>query len=102
MMAQSVNAQFTVRNDFIINAKDRKIRNSGITFLSIHLDRHPNLNGLISGRGGNTLRIDVNALKYPKRKYSYEQIAEKIYVPNVTTSMLNAVPLFLLIAPKRK
>ena len=100
-VAQSVNAQFTVRNDFVINGKEHKIKNRGITFISINLDRHSNFNYLVNGRGGNTLRIDVEALRHPEKKYSYEEMAEKIYVPNVTTGVVNTVPLFLLLAPKQ-
>ena len=100
MLMQSMNAQFAIRNDFVISGKEQKIRNLGITFISINFDRHPNLNSLINGRGGNTLLIYVDALRHSKKRYTYEEIAEKIYVPNVTTGTLSKVPLFLLIAPE--
>ena len=99
VMTQSVTAQVTVRNDFVINGKEHKIKNRGITYISINLDRHSNLNYLMNGRGGNTLLIDVDALRHPDKKYTYTQIAEKVYVPNVTTGIVRSVPAFLLIAP---
>lgn len=96
---QSVTAQVTLRNDFVINGKERKIKNKGITFISINLHRHNNLNYLINGRGGHTLRIDVNAWRQPNKSYSFEEVAEKIYAPNITNGVIYSVPLFLLTAP---
>ncbi len=89
IVVQSINAQFTLRNDFVINGKEHKIRNRGITSISINLDRHQNMNYLINGRGGKTVCIDVDALRHPHKKYSYTEIAEKMDVPNGNTGFRN-------------
>ncbi len=92
-------AQVIFRNDFIIG-KHAKIKNKGLSFISINLDRHANLNQLINGRGGRSLVIDVNAIRYPKKNYTYTEVAEKIYTPGpVYRPGLEPVPMFLLLAP---
>jgi len=98
---QTVSAQVTFRNDFVINGKEKKIKNRGLTFISINLSQsHPNWNYLFNGRGGNTLLIDVAAIKNPRKKYSYSEVAERIYAPNVITGpIIHPVPLFLLMPP---
>jgi hypothetical protein len=96
----SSEAQVIFRNDFIIG-KHAKIKNKGLSFITINLDRrHQNLNQLVNGRGGNSLVIDVNAIRYPKRVYSYSELAEKIYAPGpVYRPGVEPVPMFLLLAP---
>jgi hypothetical protein len=95
-------AQVTFRNDFVINAKARKIKNKGITLISINLSRHTSWNYLLNGRGGNVLSIDVDALKNRKRNYSYSELAERIYVPIASTlPVTHPVPLFLLLPPPK-
>jgi hypothetical protein len=103
VLAETVSAQVTLRNDFVINGKERKIRSRGLTFISINLGSHnagSNWNYLINGRGGSTLRIDVDALRHPKKKYTYSELAEKVYVPAITTGpIIRSVPMFLLMPP---
>jgi hypothetical protein len=98
---QTVTAQVIVRNDFVINGKGRKLTNRGITQISVNLDRHQNLNYLINGRGGHILRIDVDAIRHPRKVYSYSEVAEKVYVSNVVSNKIHAIPLFLLLPPPR-
>jgi hypothetical protein len=98
--ASVAQAQVFFRNDFIINNRQHRIENRGLRYISINLSNHPNMNQLINGRGGATLVIDVRALREPKRKYSYTEIAEKIYVPATITDMrVIGVPQFLLQKP---
>lgn len=95
----SVQAQVIFRNDFIIG-KHAKVKNKGLSFITINLDRHPNLNQLINGRGGRTLVIDVNAIRYPRKQYTYTEVAEKIYMPSpVCRQGVEPVPMFLLLPP---
>ncbi len=100
LVAGTLSAQVIVRNDFVINRKAKRLENKGITFISINLDTYPNWNQLLNGRGGRTLVIDVRALRHPKRTYSYQEIAERVYVPDQITGVsFSSVPLFLLQAP---
>ncbi|HWA32967.1 MAG TPA: hypothetical protein VG737_02505 [Cyclobacteriaceae bacterium] len=97
----SADAQVIFRNDFVIG-KHARIKNKGLSFISINLDRHQNLNQLINGRGGRSLVIDVNAIRNPKRVYSYSEIAEKVYTPGpVYRPGTEPVPMFLLMPPPR-
>lgn len=97
IMAQSVTAQVTVRNDFVISGKEKKIRNKGVTFISINPAQRHGWNYLLNVRG---VVIDVSAIRNPRKKYSYSQLAEKVYTPVPTgTNTFYAVPLFLLMPP---
>ncbi len=88
-------AQVIFRNDIIINRKEKKLFNLGVTSVTINLSRYPNWNQLINGRGGRTMVIDVRALRHREVKYyTYSELADRIYAPaNVVTQ---PVPLFLL------
>ena len=98
----SSEAQVMFRNDFIIG-KHAKVKNKGLSFITINLDRHQNLNQLINGRGGRSLVIDVNAIRNPKINYTYAQLAERIYTPGpVYRPGVEPVPLFLLLPPPQR
>jgi hypothetical protein len=98
--ASVAQAQVFFRNDIIINNRQNRIENRGLRYISINLSNHPNMNQLINGRGGSTLVIDVRALREPKRRYSYTEIAEKVYVPATVNDMrVIGVPEFLLQKP---
>jgi hypothetical protein len=100
LMAKAIAAQVIFRNDFVINRKQRKLENKGLTFVSINLSSYPNWNQLINGRGGSTMVIDVQAIRNPRREYTYQEIAEKIYLPTqLTGPVISKVPLFLLMPP---
>lgn len=95
-----VTAQVIFRNDFVINRRQHRIENLGLSSISINLGRYPNWNQLLNGRGGRTLIIDVRALRGKKTEYSYTELAEKVYVPAVyTTPVIQNVPAFLLTPP---
>ena len=99
-MTGELTAQVILRNDFVINRKKRKIENLGLTFVSINLDKYPNWNQLLNGRGGRSLVIDVRAIRHPKKEYSYSEIAEKVYTPSLYTGpVVRPIPWFLLIPP---
>jgi hypothetical protein len=95
-------AQVIFRNDFVItDKKQHRLRNRGITAITINLGRYPNWNQLINGRGGRTMVVDVLAVR-GKTQYSYSEIAEKIYMPRVFTGPITrTVPVFLLIPNRR-
>mgnify|MGYP001796345877 CR=1 FL=1 len=76
--ALTVQSQIIFRNDFVIG-KHQKIKNKGLTFITINLDRYPNLNMLANGRGGRSLVIDVYALRHREHIYSYSELAERLY-----------------------
>lgn len=98
--AAEVSAQVFFRNDFLINSKKNKVENLGLRFITINVSNHHNWNQLINGRGGGTLVIDVRALRQPRRRYSYSEVAEKIYVPSVVSGPHAAdVQLFLTQEP---
>ncbi len=100
LMAQAIAAQVIFRNDFVINRKQRKLENKGLTFISINLSNYPNWNQLINGRGGSTMVVDVQAIRNPRKEYTYQEIAEKIYTPaQLTGPQVSKVPLFLLMPP---
>src|ERR1700733_12509866 len=89
-------AQVIFRNDFVIG-KHAKMHNKGLSFITISLDRYPNLNMLINGRGGRAIVIDVDAIRNPGQHYTYTQLAEKIYNPGpVYRPSAPIVPFFLL------
>lgn len=91
-------AQVIFGNDFVINR--RRVKNIGLSSITINLSRYPNFNQLINGRGGRTLVIDVRALRGKKTQYTYREIAEKVYTPPVFTGPItHSVPMFLLIGP---
>jgi hypothetical protein len=91
--------QIIFRNDFVIG-RHHKLRNKGLSFITINLDRQPNLNMLVNGRGGRSIVVDVQALRQPDRVYSYSEIAEKIYTPGpVYKPSVPSVPMFLLMPP---
>lgn len=93
-------AQVIFRNDFIINRRERRLYNLGITNVTVNLGRFPNWNQLINGRGGRTLVIDVRALRGQKREYSYTELAEKVHMPAVYTAPVTTkVPFFLMLPP---
>ena len=96
-------AQVIFRNDFVItDKKQHRFRNRGITAVTINLGRYPNWNQLINGRGGRTMVIDVLALRGKKTQYSYTEVAEKIYMPQIFTGPITrTVPSFLLIPNRR-
>ncbi|HEY5823654.1 MAG TPA: hypothetical protein VIT44_04785 [Cyclobacteriaceae bacterium] len=98
IVAQTVIAQVTVRNDFVITGKhQKKIKNKGLTFVSINPAQRHGWNYIMNVRG---IIIDLDAIRHPRKKYSYTQIAEKVYVPTVTSSpAMYPVPLFLLMPP---
>jgi hypothetical protein len=91
-------AQVIFRNDFIIG-RHHKIKNKGLSFITINLDKHPNMNMLVNGRGGRSIVIDVNAIKYPRQNYTYTEIAERIYTPTTYRPSEAPVPMFLLMPP---
>jgi hypothetical protein len=99
--AFSADAQVFFRNDFLITHRQhRKVENLGLRFITINVTNHPNWNQLINGRGGGTMVIDVRALREPSRRYSYSEIAEKVYVPaTITEPRVVTVPQFLLQPP---
>jgi hypothetical protein len=89
--------------DFMINNKTSKFENVALRYISINVSHQQNWNQVMNGRGGGTLVIDVRALREPERKYSYREIAEKIYVPaTITGPRLVSTPEFLLEPPPRK
>jgi hypothetical protein len=93
-------AQVILRNDFVIKGR-HKIRNLGLSSITINLGRYPNFNQLVNGRGGRPLVIDVRALRGRKAKYTYTELAEKVYVPPVFTGpVTQKVPAFLLVPPR--
>lgn len=93
-------AQVIFRNDFVINGKQHKLVNRGISTITINLGRFPNWNQLINGRGGRTMVIDVRQLTHQKIEYSYTELAERIYVPAMFTGpVTQRIPLHLLMAP---
>lgn len=93
----SATAQVIVRNDFVFHRGHRKILNLGLTTVSINLDRHPNWNQLINGRGGRTMVIDLRALSKRRVVYSYSELAERVYVPPTATGpFFRPLPAFLL------
>jgi hypothetical protein len=93
-------AQVIFRNDFVINRRERKLENLGISSISINLGRFPNWNQLINGRGGRTMVIDVRQITQRKVEYSYSELAERIYVPAMYTGpVTQRVPLYLLMGP---
>jgi hypothetical protein len=103
LLAQTVFGQVIFRNDFVFNRKQRRLENRGLTFITINLDNRPNLNQLLNGRGGRTLAIDVRAIRHPRKVYSYQEIAEKVYLPAPVGQILpTRVPLFLLVGPPVK
>lgn len=75
-------AQVIFRNDWVIRGKSR-LKNLGLTHITINLDGYPNFNQLVNGKGGRTLVIDVRAVRGTKTKYTYTEIADMIYVPPV-------------------
>src|SRR3954467_13379332 len=90
----SSQAQVIFRNDFVIG-KHAKIKNKGLSFITINLDRHQNLNQLVNGRGGRSLVVDVNAIRNPKINYTYSEMAERIYTPGpVYRPGIEPVPMF--------
>ena len=100
-MVLNTQAQVMIRNTFTLG-KNHKIKNLGISFVSINLDRHPNMNMMMNGRGGKSLIIDVAALTNWNKEYTYREIAERIYTPGGTyRPNQDAVPLFLLLEPPR-
>ena len=71
--------------------------------ITINLDRHLNMNMLVNGRGGNSLVIDVNALRHPEKVYTYTELAERIYTPGPTYIPSAApVPYFLMLPPMER
>lgn len=103
LLTQTLFGQVIFRNDFVINRKQRRLENKGLTFITINLDNRPNLNQLLNGRGGRTLSIDVNAIRHPRKTYAYREIADRVYVPATAGRLLPApVPFFLLMGPPVK
>lgn len=97
--ALAVQSQIIFRNDFILG-RHHRVKNKGLTFITINLDRYPNLNMLVNGRGGRSLVIDVQALRQPDRVYTYTELAEKIFTPGpVFRPSMAPVPMFLLLPP---
>ena len=97
--ALAVQSQIIFRNDFILG-RHHRVKNKGLTFITINLDRYPNLNMLVNGRGGRSLVIDVQALCQPDKVYTYSELAEKIYTPGpVFRPSVAPVPTFLLLPP---
>ena len=97
--ALAAQSQIIFRNDFVIGPH-HKVKNKGLTFITINLDRYPNLNMLVNGRGGRSLVIDVQALRQPDKVYMYSELAEKIYTPGpVFRPSVAPVPTFLLLPP---
>lgn len=100
-LTTEVAGQVTLRNDFIINSKPRKLENRGLTFISINLGNHPNWNYLFNGRGGRTLVIDMRAVRQRKVVYTYRELAERVYTPNLLTGpVVKPVPEFMFVAPR--
>ncbi len=97
IVAHTLTAQVMVRNDFVIDQKERKIKNKGIRFITINVARLPHFNFVMSG-GANGMHIDVHALRNPGQKYSYKEVAEKVHVPNGNVNG-QRVPVFLLMPP---
>ena len=97
--ALAAQSQIIFRNDFVLGPH-HKVKNKGLSFITINLDRYPNLNMLVNGRGGRSLVIDVQALRQPDKVYTYSELAEKIYTPGpVFRPSVAPVPMFLLLPP---
>lgn len=100
-LTTEVAGQVTLRNDFVIDRKVRKLHNRGLTFISINLANHPNWNYLFNGRGGRTLVVDVRAVRQRRVVYTYRELAERVYTPNEFTGPpVKPVPEFMFIAPR--
>jgi hypothetical protein len=98
-MVLMAKGQVMFRNDIVLG-RHQKVKNKGISFIMISFDRYPNRNMLAYGRGGKTLVIDVQAIRNPKKEYSYAELAERIYTPGpVYKPGAEPVPLFLLLPP---
>jgi hypothetical protein len=94
--------QVMVRNDFLIDQKNRRVHNQGITRVAFNLVRTPNWNFLLHGRGAGTVVVDVTALRHPRPAYSYEELAGKVYTaPVLIQPVRSEVPVHLLLAPPR-
>jgi hypothetical protein len=98
-MTLCTQGQLIFRNDFVLGPH-HKVKNKGLSFITINLDRYPNLNMLVNGRGGQSIVIDLEAIRNPGKTYTYSEIAEKIYTPGpVFRPSVNPVPMFLLLQP---
>lgn len=100
-LTAEVSAQVIFRNDFVIaNHRLHRIKNLGLTSVTLNLGRYPNWNQLLNGRGGRTMVIDVRTLRRRTTDYSYTEIAEKVYAPAMFTGpVTQRVPMHLMIAP---
>lgn len=90
-------AQIVIRNDFVLNSSRYRLKNKGITRVTINLDNRPNLNQLINGRGGRTLVINVETLrKRSQTALTYRELAERLYVPGSASLMPQEIPMHAL------
>ena len=81
-------------------APQQKIKDWRLMSVTFGLNKHPNMNMLTNGTGGNNLVIDVNALRHPEKVYNYSELADKIYAPTSTILPTAArVPYFLWMPP---
>jgi hypothetical protein len=94
-------AQVSLRSEFIVGKHARK---SGLGLSMITVGLGSRWSGMPGSR--QALIIDLKALRNPDQKYSYRQLAERMYglIPGIPADHFPqpAVPLFLLVEPPPK
>jgi len=89
--------QVMFRNDITLG-KHRK--RSPVSFITINVGRRYSPDMYTAPRSGNTLIIDVDALRHPEKTYTYRQLAERVYgVDPIPFPNSPRVPEFLLAEP---
>ena len=100
LVALQGEAQVSLRSEFIVGKHTRK---SGLGLSMITVGLGSRWSGMPGSR--QALIIDLKALRNPDQKYSYRQLAERVYglIPGIPADHFPqpAVPLFLLVPPPK-
>jgi hypothetical protein len=101
LIALRSEAQVSLRSEFTVGKHTRK---SGLGLSMITVGLGTRWSGMPGSR--QALIIDLKALRNPDQKYSYRQLAERVYglIPGIPADHFPqpSVPLFLLVEPPPK
>jgi tmRNA-binding protein len=95
LLVGSVSGQVVLRNDFVIDKKKVKLKNQGLTYVTVNAGSHHHWNLNAYGQPAKSVRIDVRALLH-KKVLTHHEVIESMYRPGaVFRQAYTPIPMYL-------